>query len=76
MHNFDEAMAQTLPTNENDNYAPTTWKVGEILMAAHESLTMSSGFNDRPYTAVSAVLALTTSRLLYIHVYIFIGINI
>ncbi|RHY35514.1 hypothetical protein DYB32_000044 [Aphanomyces invadans] len=36
--------------DSTDTLTPLTWKVGEILMATHESLTMASGFNERLFT--------------------------
>ncbi|RHY95626.1 hypothetical protein DYB37_007575 [Aphanomyces astaci] len=51
---FDESMAKASvgSFDSGDPMAPLTWKVGEILMATHESLTMASGFNERLFTKV------------------------
>ncbi|RQM28248.1 hypothetical protein B5M09_000587 [Aphanomyces astaci] len=51
---FDESMAKASVASfdSGDPMAPLTWKVGEILMATHESLTMASGFNERLFTKV------------------------
>ncbi|KAF0696498.1 Aste57867_12754 [Aphanomyces stellatus] len=56
MHAFDESMSKASGDaggfdSSGDVVAPPlTWKVGEILMATHESLTMASGFNERLFT--------------------------
>ncbi|EQC31586.1 hypothetical protein SDRG_10756 [Saprolegnia diclina VS20] len=51
MQSYDEAMNRPVIEYDNnpDEYMPVTWKVGEILMATHEAMTMMSGFSDRPF---------------------------
>ncbi|KDO23818.1 hypothetical protein SPRG_11250 [Saprolegnia parasitica CBS 223.65] len=51
MQSYDEAMNRPVIEYDNnpDEYMPVTWKVGEILMATHEAMTMMSGFSERPY---------------------------
>ncbi|OQS02604.1 cholesterol 7-alpha-monooxygenase-like isoform X2 [Thraustotheca clavata] len=52
MQSYDDAMNRPVVEYDNnpDEYLPVTWKVGEILMATHEAMTMISGFSERPFT--------------------------
>ncbi|OQR99139.1 hypothetical protein ACHHYP_07252 [Achlya hypogyna] len=51
MQSYDEAMSRPVIEYDSnpDEYMPVTWKVGEILMATHEAMTMISGFSERPF---------------------------
>ncbi len=82
MHTFHEAMNRSSgddhdnhihqrkhyrDKDETDDYASLSWKVGEILMATHEALTMSSGFNEHSFTHVLKPYA-------YIYIYIYMHV--
>ncbi|KAH9134001.1 hypothetical protein LEN26_006899 [Aphanomyces euteiches] len=59
---FDASMAQSPYGFDTSFYESSTtsapssvsWRVGEILMATHESLAMASGFNERLFTKACA----------------------